>query len=219
MPVRNGEREERSKELLARLQDKLGSYLVRSELSLGDAEVEISAESAGEFFRLLKLDSELGFNVFLDVTAVDWMDSRDERFELVYHLMSHPRLDRIRVKISLPESSPKVASVAELWAAANFMEREVYDMYGIDFIGHPDQRRILMYDEFTGYPLRKDYPVQGKQPRIPLRSPEVENTARQMNRESLSSGLVQIGQGRIEQDLSGQQLGGQQLGGQRRAEG
>lgn len=189
MPVKNDERQAKSEALLSRLQDKLGSYIVSQNVSLGDAEVTIAPHSVGEFFRLIKLDSELHFNFFVDVTAVDWMDSKDDRFELVYHLLSVPHLDRLRVKVPLPEKDPKVASVSELWPGANFMEREVYDMYGIQFTGHPDLRRILMYDEFVGYPLRKDYPVQAKQPRVQLRHPEVENTARKMSRDS----LVQIG--------------------------
>lgn len=189
MPVKNSEREAKSTKLLERLQDKLGSYLVDKRVSLGDAEVRIRRESAAEFFRLLKLDSELQFNVFINVTAVDWLDEREDRFELVYHLLSLPSLHRLRIKIDLPERDPTVASVAELWPGANFMEREVYDMYGVRFTGHPDLRRVLMYDEFKGHPLRKDYPVQGKQPRVPLRYPEVENTARHMRRPE----LVQIG--------------------------
>jgi NADH-quinone oxidoreductase subunit C len=189
MAVRNDEREGKSEQLIARLQDKLGSYLLSTEISLGDAVVVIAPESVAEFFRLLKLDSELAFNVFLDVTAVDWLDQRDHRFELVYHLLSVPSLDRLRVKVPLPESAPKVPSVVELWSAAAFLEREVFDMYGIEFEGHPDLRRILMYEEFEGHPLRKDYPVQAKQPRVRLRAPEVENTARHMQRPE----LVKIG--------------------------
>lgn len=189
MPVKNEERQQKSEKLCARLQDKLGNYLLSSTTSLGDCEVTIAPSSVPEFFRLLKLDSELAFNIFIDVTAVDWMDSRDDRFEVVYHLLSVPSLDRIRVKVNLPETALKISSVGELWSGALFLEREVYDMYGIEFEGHPDLRRILMYDEFVGHPLRKDYPIQGKQPRIPLRHPEVENTARHMKR----SELVQIG--------------------------
>ena len=189
MPVKNSERPDKSEALLSRLKDKLGSYITSSKVSLGDAEVSIKPESVPEFFRLLKLDSELAFNCFVSVTAVDWMDERDERFEVVYHLLSVPSLDRLRVKIPLPEADPKIATVSDLWAGADYMEREVYDMYGITFEGHPDLRRILMYDEFVGHPLRKDYPVQAKQPRVQLLHPEVENTARQMKRGS----LVQIG--------------------------
>jgi len=124
----------------------------------------------------------------MSVTGVDWMDSRDDRYEVVYHLLSMSTLARLRVKAALPEHKPEVSTLTSLWHSANFMEREAWDMLGIVFTGHPDLRRILMYDEFKGHPLRKDYPLQGKQPRVALRYPEVENTARQMVR----SGLVAI---------------------------
>ncbi|MCL4144706.1 UNVERIFIED_CONTAM: hypothetical protein GTU68_041324 [Idotea baltica] len=96
---------------------------------------------------------------------------------------------RLRIKLAVPEVAPgedlEVASVSDIWPGANFMESEVYDMYGIKFKGHPNLRRILMYDEFKGYPLRKDYPLQGKQPRVKLIAPEVHNTAKDMNRPNL----------------------------------
>jgi NADH-quinone oxidoreductase subunit C len=123
--------------------------------------------------------------MLLDVTAVDWLDSRPERFEVVYQLLSLSTASRLTVKVAVSESSPELPSATALWHSANFLEREVWDMFGIRFQGHPDLRRILMYEEFQGHPLRKDYPVQGKQPRIPLRMPEVENTARRMQRPDL----------------------------------
>lgn len=180
---------ERSQDLLVRLNNKLQQYIVDSKISLGDAEVTISNKSTLDFFRLLKLDSELAFNLLVSVTAIDWMDQKDERFEVVYHLLSLSKLNRLRIKIPVSEREPVVESITSLYDGANFMESEVYDMYGINFKGHPNQRRILMYDEFVGHPLRKDYPVQGKQPRIKLRSPEVINTATLMKRPE----LVQIG--------------------------
>jgi NADH-quinone oxidoreductase subunit C len=104
---------------------------------------------------------------------------------VVYQLLSISKVWRVTVKVPVSESNPEVSSVVSLWAGASFLEREVWDMFGIKFTGHPDLRRILMYEEFVGHPLRKDYPVQGKQPRIPLRAPEVENTARRMSRPDL----------------------------------
>ena len=135
--------------------------------------------------QLLKSDADLSFAMLIDVTAVDWMDRRDERFEVVYHLMSLRHLFRLRVKVAVPESDPKIASLTSIWSSANFLERECWDMYGVVFDGHPDLRRLLMYSEFVGHPLRKDYPVQKKQPRVRLRVPEVQNTAVQMNRPDL----------------------------------
>ena len=92
--------------------------------------------------------------------------STPARFEVVYHFFSLPLKSRIRVKVPVEESDPMVASLTALWASANWFEREVWDMYGIRFRGHPDLKRILMYEEFVGHPLRKDYPVNKRQPLI-----------------------------------------------------
>lgn len=182
---------EESQKLLDLLQTKFGNKILKSKLTLGDAEIEINRTNLEDVFKLLKLDSQLDFNLLLSVTAVDYMDlefmprAEVERFELVYHLLSLSNLWRLRVKIAVPENSCEVHSITSIWPGAEFMEDEVWDMYGIKFTGHPDLRRILMYDEFKGFPLRKDYPLQGKQPRIPLIKPEVENTARLMHRPPL----------------------------------
>lgn len=170
---------------LSLLQSKLGTQIVESSVSLDIPVVRIRKESALDFFKLLKLDSELRFNLLLDVTCVDWMDKGEERYEVVYHLLSLATRNRLRVKMWVPESKPEVDSISELWSGADFLEREAWDMYGVKFRGHPDLRRVLMYDEFKGHPLRKDYPVQGKQPRVQLRSPEVRNTAVDMKRAPL----------------------------------
>ncbi len=177
--------EDKSKELESLLKQKVQNLIVRTEISLGDLAVTVKREDLLAFMRILKMDSALGFNLLLDVTCVDWLDSRPNRFEVVYHLLGLSTLHRLRVKVEVPEKDPTVDSLISIWSSANFAEREAWDMYGVKFNGHPDLRRILMYDEFEGYPLRKDYPVQGKQPRIPLRAPEVHNTARDMRRESL----------------------------------
>ena len=175
----------KSEELISLLNTKFGAHLLEARVDLGDAVIRIAPESAPEFFRLLKLDAELKFNLLVDITAVDWMDSRDERFDVIYQFLSLSTQHRLRVEIALPEENPEIDTVVPLWSGANFFEREAWDMYGIKFKGHPDLRRILTYDEFIGHPLRKDYPVQGKQPRIPMRSPEVRNTALDMKRPSL----------------------------------
>lgn len=186
---REAKHRQASEQLLALLKSKLGDFLITAETNLGDAVVRIDAKRVLEFFRLLKLDSQLNFNYLVSLTAVDWLDKQSERFEIVYHVMNLAKGYRLRVKAWVSESNPEVESVVGLWSAANFLEREVWDMYGIRFRNHPDLRRILMYDEFVGHPLRKDYPVQGKQPRVPLRNPEVRNTAVDMKRDA----LVQIG--------------------------
>ncbi len=175
--------------LLALIQSKLPNQTISAELNLGDVDVHVKSDNLFDFIKILKLDSDFKFNMLLNVTAVDWMDTKENRFEIVYHLLSTEKKSRIRIKSDLPESNPEVESVSGLWSGANFMEREVFDMYGIKFKNHPELKRILMYDEFVGHPLRKDYPLQAKQPRITLRYPEVENTARDMIRPE----LVKIG--------------------------
>jgi NADH-quinone oxidoreductase subunit C len=101
-----------------------------------------------------------GYNFFEDMTAVDWFPS-SQRFQLSYHLLSHAFKERIRLRALVDEVSPSVESITGLWPAANYYEREVFDLFGIRFEGHPNMRRILMPDEWEGYPLRKDYPVEG----------------------------------------------------------
>ncbi|MCO6431379.1 MAG: NADH-quinone oxidoreductase subunit C [Deltaproteobacteria bacterium] len=176
---------ENSKKLLELLNRKLSSELLYSAIELGDVVVQIAPEKAFDFLKILRMDTEFKFDFFVSVTAVDWLDAREHRYEVVYHLLSLPNLYRLRVKVELPEEAPEIDSVVSLWPGANFMEREAWDMVGIKFRNHPDLRRILMYEEFKGHPLRKDYPVQGKQPRIPLIHPEVHNTARDMIRPEL----------------------------------
>jgi NADH-quinone oxidoreductase subunit C len=173
----------------------------------GEVLVSVESRSLVPFLARCKSDPALRFGMLLDVTAVDWMDERPERFELVYQLLSIPFQNRLHVRVRVAEGAPEVDSVVPLWSSANFLEREVWDMFGIRFRGHPDLRRILMYEEFVGHPLRKDYPVQGKQPRIALRAPEVENTARRMDRPDLVTIRRRSdGTGRT-QGLSGQQPG------------
>jgi NADH-quinone oxidoreductase subunit C len=116
-------------------------------------------------FDLLKTCKEKhGFDLLVDVTCVDYLNYRDatDRFGLVYLLANTTTNERLTVRVFVNDPDPTVASVVPLWAGANWMEREVYDMFGITFAGHPDHRRILLPDEFTSYPLRKDYPLQGR---------------------------------------------------------
>ena len=109
---------------------------------------------------LLKEDSVCPFNAFSDLTCVDWYPS-EPRFELVYHLLSIPNKGRVRLKVKLNSSSPAVESITSIWPGANYFEREVFDLFGIRFTGHPYLRRILMPEDWEGHPLRKDYPVEG----------------------------------------------------------
>ena len=108
--------------------------------------------------RFLKEHPDLRYDFLADLCGVDWLERREPRFEVVYNLYSIPRADRIRVKVRVPDGT-EVPSVTGVWPTANWHEREVFDMFGIRFAGHPDLRRILMPEDWEGYPLRKDYPV------------------------------------------------------------
>jgi len=101
-----------------------------------------------------------GYNFFEDMTAVDWFP-RSPRFQLSYHILSHALKERIRLCVLVDEPDPAVDSITPVWPGANFFEREVFDLFGINFSGHPDQRRIMLPDDWKGHPLRKDYPVEG----------------------------------------------------------
>ncbi|MDR3751424.1 MAG: NADH-quinone oxidoreductase subunit C [Terracidiphilus sp.] len=101
-----------------------------------------------------------GYNFFEDMTAVDWFPAAP-RFQLSYHILSHGFKEHIRLRVLLDEAEPSVDSITTVWPAANYYEREVFDLFGIRFEGHPNLRRILMPDDWVGHPLRKDYPVEG----------------------------------------------------------
>ena len=116
-----------------------------------------------------RLKAEFRFDLLLDVTAVDW-PGQLPRFEVVYHFYSTAHHVRVRLKLRVGEEDPAVDSLVTLYGSAAFMERECHDMYGIDFRGNPDQRPILLYEGFTGHPLRKDYPKAQEQPLVPYRT-------------------------------------------------
>ena len=144
------------------LRRRFPDVVTGSREALGDLTVYLRESGALDVFRALHDDEEFRYDYIVDVTSVDYpMDA--DRFEVVYILYSIPRRHRIRVKIRVPESHPVVDSIVSIWRGAEFMEREVYDMMGIQFRGHPDLRRILMPDDYDeGYPLRKDFPLVGK---------------------------------------------------------
>jgi NADH-quinone oxidoreductase subunit C len=110
--------------------------------------------------RLLREDPACPFNFLSDITCVDWYPA-EPRFEVIYHFLSIPKKERVRLKVRLDASSPVIDSLTLLWPGADFFEREVFDLFGIRFAGHPNLRRILMPEDWEGYPLRKDYPVEG----------------------------------------------------------
>jgi NADH-quinone oxidoreductase subunit C len=148
------------------IQEKLGEKVLETLVSQGDEIVILDRRETRESFRFLKEDAKLAFDFLSDITAVDYWKKKEPRFEVVYQLLSLLGRRRLRVRIPVPENDPTVESLMPLWRGANFMEREVWDLFGIRFTDHPDLRRVLLYDEFQGHPLRKDYPVNLWQPRV-----------------------------------------------------
>lgn len=124
----------------------------RGELTLTIAPDEILAAA--------KTVQAAGYNFFEDLTAVDWFPA-SPRFQLSYHILSHCYKQRIRLRVMVDEAEPAVESITSAWPSANYYEREVFDLFGVRFEGHPNLRRIMMPDDWTGHPLRKDYPVEG----------------------------------------------------------
>ncbi|MBY0562192.1 NADH-quinone oxidoreductase subunit C [Hyphomicrobium sp.] len=136
-----------------------GGALRQASVSYDELTITVARENIVEILTKLRDDPKCQFEVLIDICGVDYPE-RAERFDVVYHLLS-PRLNqRLRVKISTDEGTP-VASVNDVFPAANWYEREAYDLYGIRFTGHPDLRRILTDYGFQGHPLRKDFPLTG----------------------------------------------------------
>ena len=126
----------------------------------GDETLLVRREGLLEVMNILK--DEFHFEMLMDLSVVDFL-GQQPRFEVVYHLNSLSHNVRLRVKVPLQEGE-EVDSVTPLWQIANWLEREAWDMFGVKFTNHPDLRRLLMYDEFVGHPLTKDYPINKRQP-------------------------------------------------------
>ncbi len=132
----------------------------------GETTLLVKKEKIREICRYLKTDFD--FKFIADITAVDYLEKKTPRFEVVYYLHRFgPDFDeniRIRLKVEVPEEDLRIDSVTPVWSGANWLEREVYDMFGIEFIGHPDLRRILMPEDYEAFPLRKDFDVRNREP-------------------------------------------------------
>ncbi|HHT9116579.1 MAG: NADH-quinone oxidoreductase subunit C [Planctomycetes bacterium] len=135
-----------------------GSEIFRNELT-----IIVKKEYITEIAGFMKENKELDFNFLSDLCGVDRVGT-DGVFEVVYHLYSIYKNHRVRLKSPIASNDPCISTVTSIWNTANWHEREAYDMYGIKFDGHPDLRKILTPDDFEGHPLRKDYPVDGRQP-------------------------------------------------------
>jgi len=155
---------------LERLKERFGPAVLHTASAHGNEMATVERARSKEILAFLRDDAETAFDFLSDLTAVDYVAyppaGREPRFEVVYQLYSTSKQHRLRVKVGVPEDHAEVASVTELWPGAGWLEREVWDLYGIKFAGHPDLRRILMYDEFVGHPLRKDYPKEKRQPLV-----------------------------------------------------
>jgi len=125
--------------------------------------IHIRSEQALDLLRTLKTDPRFAFNFLAGITAVDHLGTGGPaRFAVVYHLLNQYEVERIVVRAWVDEEHPSLPSVYPLWKTADWQEREVYDLFGIEFSGHPDLRRIMTPDDFQHHPLRKDYPLQGR---------------------------------------------------------
>jgi NADH-quinone oxidoreductase subunit C len=147
----------------------------------GDEMAIVARDRVLEVLTWLRDDADMAFDMLTDLTVVDYL-GQTPRFEVVYQLYSLSHKHRVRVKVHVDEAEDEcwVPSICSLWLAANWAEREAWDLYGVRFEGHPDMRRILMYDEFVGHPLRKDYPQNARQPL--LRRPDATPTDDQTTR-------------------------------------
>ncbi len=168
---------------IARLQERFGEDILHAHSFRGDDTALVRREALFAVAQFLK--DELQFNMLMDETCVDLLHmpacethpTPNQRFEFVAHFYSIAHNRRIRIKARAPESDARFRSLYALYKSANFMEREIFDMYGVEMEGHPDLRRILLYEEFEGHPLRKDYPISRQQPLIPMTLESVDSSS------------------------------------------
>ncbi len=155
---------------LDQLKQIFGDAVLETGSLHGNEWARVETSKIVDVVRYLKETPGLQFNMMMDLCGVDYPE-RTDRFEVVYHLYSLENKKRIRLKVRVPEASPLLPSITSLYKAADWFEREVYDLYGVIFTGHPNMKRILLYPEFEGHPLRKDYPVNKRPTRLPTPDP------------------------------------------------
>lgn len=169
-----------SKALIELVKKNFPDAVLESHSQLGDDTLVLAPASWKDVCRFLKDNQQSDIDMLTDLTAVDYPD-RDPRFEVVAHLYSLSRGHRLRLKARIGDregETVELDTLTELWASANWLERECFDMFGVTFVGHPDLRRILLYPEFQGYPLRKDYPAEKIQPLLQYRDePNIDKVA------------------------------------------
>jgi len=164
-----------SQKVVDAIKAKFATGVEHSESQFGDEIVYVKRESLRDIMTFLKTDAAMAFDQAMFVTCIDVSelgtftaddDPVEFRFEMAYQLRSLKHRHRVRIKVKLKESDAKIPSLMDIWPSYNWQERETYDMYGIQFEGHADLRRIYLYEEFVGFPLRKDYPKDKRQPLI-----------------------------------------------------
>tara|TARA_B100000959_G_C14809881_1_gene553305 strand:+ start:101 stop:637 length:537 start_codon:yes stop_codon:yes gene_type:complete len=172
--------------VLDRLREKFPNAIEETTNHLGNETAYIKREAAFDVAMYLRDDDALKFDLPVDCSAVDWLNKKTPRFEIVYHLYSTTLKHRLRLKIRLDENDVETPALTQVWKGMNWHERECWDMYGIIFRDHPKLKRILMYEEFEGFPLRKDYPVEGRQPLIEMRKVTTVPTEKEITPEMLN---------------------------------
>lgn len=140
------------------LRERFAHHVRRVDEFRGDIAITVDRSVWVEAVRVLRDHPALDFKLFLDLCGVDWLDLKDDRFEVVFHAYSVSQKHHVRLKTTLPEQDPTLDSITHLYKGANWFEREAWDLYGIVFVGHPNLTRILTHDAFVGHPMRKDYP-------------------------------------------------------------
>ena len=166
-PTLSSEQKQTLPEVLTILAAQFPDKVQNTCVNVGDSEALVAKEAVPEIMRFLRDDKRTDFKMLSDLTAVDRLKLNIQpRFQMVYHLYSLRLKHRLRIKVNVSEKDLMVPSLVPVWPVANWFEREVWDMFGIRFSGHPNLKRILMYEEFKGHPLRKDYPVNARQPKI-----------------------------------------------------
>lgn len=161
-----------SERVLQVLKQKFGDSILETHSQFGDETALVESSRWHEICLFLRDDPQMSFDMFIDLCGVDYPE-RAPRMEVVLHLYSLGRRQRLRLKTRVGDSEmdgAEVDSITDIWSGANWFEREVFDLSGVTFKGHPDLRRILMYPEFEGHPLRRDYPANKTQPLVPYRT-------------------------------------------------
>ena len=141
------------------LKEKFAASIIDVVEFRGEVTVTVKKDAIIDVLSFLK--QSLQYNLLTDLTAIDYLGKKEERFMMVYLLYSIANKDRLRIKTPVTDSDCRIPTATQVWRTANWLEREVFDLFGITFDGHPDLRRILMTDDWVDHPLRKDYPLQG----------------------------------------------------------